>query len=67
MRLLEVPGRLRGMSMSEIKCAICKKPTTEDDHCFGCGEYVCGECDETEPTGRHSLSDHNATTDWDED
>lgn len=26
-------------------CYFCKKPTDGDHYCFGCGEYICDECE----------------------
>jgi len=39
-------------------CFNCKKPVTEDDHCYGCGAFVCNVCDATNVMGRHNREDH---------
>lgn len=45
--------------MSEEKhCYFCRILVDADDHCFGCGEYVCSKCDKTEPMGKHSVEAH---------
>jgi hypothetical protein len=32
----------------------------DDHYCYGCGEYVCEECDHRDPgsMGSHDVSDH---------
>ena len=40
------------------KCYFCGKEVTEDDYCYGCKEYVCEECNETDPWGSHDVEDH---------
>lgn len=39
-------------------CHFCGKEVDSDFYCYGCGEYVCEECDEKEPWGPHSIEDH---------
>lgn len=48
--------------MKEIKCYLCEKELNpedaEDDFCYGCKQYICGDCDETGPMGSHLPEDH---------
>lgn len=39
-------------------CYFCGKELDEDYECFGCGSYVCDDCDETMPIGTHFVEDH---------
>ena len=43
---------------TEPKCYFCGKPCDKEDYCFGCGEYVCSNCDETSPFGSHDVEEH---------
>jgi len=50
----------------EERCYLCGKILTEevcdDSYCCGCGEYICDDCDETEPMGNHSPEDHKSSS-----
>ncbi len=43
-------------------CHFCGREVTSDDYCYGCGHYVCEECDDYEamdrPSGTHNVEDH---------
>jgi hypothetical protein len=40
-------------------CYFCEEVTDEDHYCFGCGHYVCDNCDEdTQNIGDHNVEDH---------
>ena len=39
-------------------CFFCKKNLDGMDYCFGCKEFVCGDCNQREPIGRHEVTDH---------
>lgn len=40
----------------EMVCYFCGVEV--DEMCFGCGEYVCDECDLRGPFGNHSVEAH---------
>jgi hypothetical protein len=42
------------------KCYFCKTPVTEDEYCYGCGEYVCDDCglSMNPPFGKHPVEAH---------
>ena len=40
------------------KCVFCEEPVNDDDYCYGCHEYICSKCDETEVIGDHKVGDH---------
>lgn len=40
------------------KCYFCGKDVDWEDYCYGCWEFVCGECDEMKPVGRHWVEEH---------
>lgn len=44
------------------RCYFCKAEVTECDFCYGCGQYVCEECEEypveDRPCGKHKVEDH---------
>lgn len=39
-------------------CHFCGKAVDEDSYCWGCGHFVCMDCDESGPMGSHSIDDH---------
>jgi len=41
-------------------CHFCGKKVTEDEYCFGCGNYVCSCCDKNEPFGDHKVEEHRS-------
>ena len=43
---------------SDRKCAVCAGEANSEDHCDGCGKFVCEECDRQTPKGRHEAWDH---------
>ncbi len=46
--------------MAEEKCYFCNKPTTQEDFCYGCQQYICEECNTNAdlPFGKHKVEDH---------
>lgn len=43
------------------KCFKCQRTVTQDDHCWGCREYVCEECNVgglRVPWGGHNVDAH---------
>ena len=42
------------------KCYFCKTDCTDEDYCYGCGQYICSTCDETGAWGDHEPSDHKS-------
>jgi hypothetical protein len=40
------------------KCYFCGKDCSDDYLCYGCGHYVCQECDQTQPFGSHTVDEH---------
>ena len=46
-------------------CYFCGKVVSEFCFCYGCREYICSRCDETELTGRykHKPEDHKKNRD----
>ena len=30
-----------------------------DDHCYGCDELICPDCDKDAPMGDHEVGDHD--------
>ncbi len=48
------------MTNEEIVCVFCEKILADPDdaYCFGCGDYICEDCDETFPMGSHIPDDH---------
>lgn len=39
-------------------CYFCGKKVDDGSFCYGCGHFVCIECDETGPLGAHKVEDH---------
>ena len=45
----------------EGECYFCHKPTTTDNYCYGCKQYICAECDPPEVSdfcGPHTVERH---------
>lgn len=44
-------------------CYLCKKPAKKEDHCFGCDEVICANCDRSvnTPMGNHLPEAHRAS------
>jgi len=41
------------------KCYFCGKEVDGMFYCFGCGEFICSDCEgDDSPFGRHSIEDH---------
>jgi len=43
------------------RCYFCKQEVTQDFYCYGCGEFICEECEIAPfnpPCGEHSVKDH---------
>jgi len=36
----------------------CRRRLTMAYYCYGCGKYVCDDCDEAEVFGPHEFDDH---------
>lgn len=49
------------------ECYFCHTPCTDDQYCFGCGEYVCLNCNHFEGMGNHDVEDHKGNDDLGED
>jgi hypothetical protein len=43
-------------------CFFCRKEVDGMFYCFGCKEFICGDCDHRDPMamGRHKACDHRA-------
>ena len=39
-------------------CYFCNREVGEDDFCFGCQQYICDKCDDSEQAGDHEPEDH---------
>ncbi len=46
----------------ELKCHFCGGDTNAEHLCYGCGAYLCENCEDTEddPWGEHEPSAHPA-------
>ena len=46
----------------ELKCHFCGGDTNAEHLCYGCGVYLCEDCEDTEddPWGDHEPSAHPA-------
>jgi len=42
------------------KCYFCGEEIDGMFYCFGCKEFVCAKCDETQECGLHRVEDHKA-------
>lgn len=43
----------------EMECWFCGKAVTKDFYCYGCRQYICGECDTGNPDfGKHKPEEH---------
>lgn len=52
-------ARLARTTVKDPKCFRCQKPVTEDEHCSGCGAYVCDGCDVSFCLmGSHDKNEH---------
>ena len=40
------------------RCYFCGKKVGEEYFCYGCGWFVCSECDGERPLGKHKVGDH---------
>lgn len=40
------------------KCYFCHKEVSDDNYCYGCGEYICDSCDNDIQVGDHEVEDH---------
>lgn len=45
------------------RCYFCNREVSEEDYCYGCREYICDDCDEMIPVGRHKVEDHKGNKD----
>lgn len=43
-----------------MNCHFCNTELDEDNRCFGCGKFVCDECDVNYdmPFGAHDVEEH---------
>jgi hypothetical protein len=48
-------------------CYFCDAECDEDDFCYGCGNYICSECDQIEQIRHHLPDDHRAEDAEDEE
>lgn len=50
------------------KCYFCPKIVDGGNYCFGCGQYVCDECDHQSlgAMGKHPVEDHAGNDDNEE-
>ena len=40
------------------ECHFCGKRVGEEGYCFGCGAWICDECNIGHPVGDHTVEDH---------
>lgn len=56
---IEKKIRMDGSENVKGKCYFCGKEVNGEFYCFGCGEFICDECEcDDPPFGRHSIEDH---------
>ena len=44
--------------MTEMTCYLCGRAVEDIDYCWGCKEYICQDCNETDASGNHYPEDH---------
>lgn len=47
------------------ECYFCGVDLDETFFCYGCEEFICQYCDETEVWGQHTASEHQGELDED--
>ena len=62
-------GGMRIMKYDNPICYFCQQPNvTDEDHCFGCGAYICADCDnEAQALGAHTPEEHLDTDEYDDE